>query len=93
MKTFFIVFFGILFVLALALWVIGSLTAVVVPWFGGARADHIGAIGMGLASIGESATFLGDYLLFYLIDKPEKRKNQAFGLPGPKRYGNRKSAV
>jgi hypothetical protein len=92
MKNFSIVFFGILFILALVLWVVRILTAIVVPWFGGVRADHIGAIGMGMASVGESATFLGDFL-FYLIDKPEKRKNQAYGLPGPKRYGNRKSTV
>lgn len=89
MKSFLIVCFGALFVLALMLWVVGLLTAVVVPWFGGARADHIGAIGMGLASVGESATVFGDYLLYW-IDKSGKRKNQTLGLPGPKRYGNRK---
>lgn len=93
MKNFFIVFFGALFVLALVLWVVGLLTAVVVPWFGGARADHIGAIGMGLASVGETATVFGDSLLFYWIDMPEKRKRQTYGLPGPKRYGNRKPAA
>jgi hypothetical protein len=92
MKNVSIVFFGILFMVALAVWIIGVLTAAVVPWFGGVRADHMGAIGMSLACVGESATALGD-CLFYLIDKPEKRKNQVFGLPGPKRYGNRKSAA
>ena len=92
MKNFSIVFFGILFIVALALWIIGLVTAVVVPWFGGVRADHIGAVGMGLATVGESATFLCDYLVC-LIDKPGKRKSQAFGFPGPKRYGNRKSIV
>jgi hypothetical protein len=92
MRNFLIVFFGALFILALALWVVGLLTAVVMPWFGGARADHIGAIGMGLATVGESAIVFGDCFLNW-IDKPAKRKNQTFGLPGPKRYGNRKPAA
>jgi hypothetical protein len=83
MKSFLVVFFGALFILALALWVVGLSTAVVMPWFGGVRADHIGAIGMGLASVGESATVFGDYL-FCLIDKPGKRKNQTYGCPGRK---------
>ena len=90
MRNFFLVLFGVLFVISLVVWVVGAITAAVVQWFGGVRAAHIGAIGMGIASAGELAAGILEPLFIYILDKPDRRKHQTYGLPGGKKYGNKK---
>jgi len=87
MRKFFAIFFGVLTLLSIVIWVVGILTAAVLPWFGGIRAERIGQIGFTMALSGESLVE-GFGWLHRRFSQDQKRPGM--GLPGPKRYGNKK---
>jgi hypothetical protein len=68
MKNIFIISFAALMLISLLVWVVGLLTAIVFPWFGGVRADKIGEVGFSVGLIGESCAWIFAWLL-HLADK------------------------
>jgi len=79
----------VLMLISIAVWIVGLLTAAIFPWFGGIRAESIGQIGFAAAGCGECCA----YLFGWLRTLSEKRRSSAMGLPGPKKYGNKKPVV
>jgi len=85
-RNIFAITFAVLMLLSIAVFIVGLLTAAVVPWFGGIRAESIGEIGCAASGLGECCT----YLFAWLYDLSFKRKNRVHGFPGPKKYGHKK---
>ena len=54
--------FGVLMVLSIFTWVFGILTAAIIPWFGGLRAERIGLMGMAIAGFGECGAYFFGWL-------------------------------
>jgi hypothetical protein len=86
MRNFLAIFFGVLTLLSIVIWVGGILTAAVLPWFGGIRAERIGQIGFSIALLGEGFV----YGFGWLCRRFSQDQKHPMGLPGPKRYGNKK---
>jgi len=87
MRKSFAFLFKVLLLLSLMFWVVGMLTAAVVPWFGGVRADRIGQIGVAVFICGEGVVCIFGWLFKRFTEEPSKG---TLGLLGPKRYGNKK---
>ena len=85
MRKFFAIFFGALALLSFVVWMVGIVAAVVLPLFGGVRLDRIGAICFGLSLFGETFVFCFGWIARWL-----GWGRSVTGLPGPKRYGNKK---
>jgi hypothetical protein len=58
----FAICFAVLLVASLGLWIVGILTAAVLPWFGGATAERVGEIGFTVALVGEGVVYLFAWL-------------------------------
>ena len=86
MKNTFAITFAVLMVLSIVVFIVGLVTAAVVPLFGGIRAETIGEIGCTASGLGECCT----YLFAWLYDLSSKRKDRVLGFPGPKKYGHKK---
>jgi hypothetical protein len=80
-------FLGLMLV-SILVWILGLLTAAVVPWFGGIRAERIGELGFTVGLVGESCTYIFAWLKLHFT---EKRRQSSTGISGPKRFGNKKS--
>jgi hypothetical protein len=63
--------FAALMIVSLVVWVIGILSAVVIPLFGGIRADKVGQIGLAIGMIGECCA----WILAWLWRLVEKRRH------------------
>jgi hypothetical protein len=81
----------ILFILLAAVsalvWVFGLLMSVIVPIFGGVRADRIGAILFSVSLFAESLLYFFGWLA-QRTDLNKEKKQSSF--PVEKKYGNRK---
>ena len=83
LKTFFI----LLAVVSALVWVLGLLTSIIVPVFGGVRADRIGTISFSISLSAE--IFL--YVFGWLAQRRFLGKeNKPASFPVEKKYGNRK---
>jgi hypothetical protein len=87
MRKYLVICFGVLALLSVVVWIVGALTAAVLPWFGGIRADRIGQIGATIFISGDGFIYGFGWLTRHFS---RDRKPQTMGLPGPKRYGNKK---
>ena len=90
MRRFLAILFGVLLVVSLGIWIIGTLTAAVVPWFGGHTAERIGQVGVVIFIFGEGVIFLFGWLFKRFSEQPKRR---ALGCPGPRRYGNKRQSA
>jgi hypothetical protein len=89
MRKYLVICFGVLTLLSVVVWIVGALTAAVLPWFGGIRADRIGQIGAAIFTCGDGFIYGFGWLTRHFS---RDGKPQTMGLPGPKRYGNKKPA-
>jgi len=87
MRKYLAITFGVLTVLSAVIWIVGLLTAAILPWFGGIRADRIGGIGLTVFLCGDVFVYGFGWLCRRFS---QNRKRSGLGLPGPKRYGNKK---
>ena len=86
MRNILVIGFAVLMLISIVVWIVGLLTAAIFPWFGGVRAESVGQIGFAAAGFGECFT----YIFGWLSTLSEKRRSRVMGLPGPKKYGNKK---
>jgi len=93
MKNFIAIGFLVLIVAAAVFWIVGMAGAVVVPLFGGVRAERIGESLMLVGMFGELMLYLTG-AIFHLINRDDASKVQPShsfkGVGAEKRYGNRK---
>jgi hypothetical protein len=87
MRRFLAIFFGVLTLLSFVIWIVGILTAAVLPWFGGIRVDRIGQVSFTLSLFSDSLVYGFGWLCRRFS---QDRKHPVSGFPGPKRYGNKK---
>jgi hypothetical protein len=62
MRNILVISFAALMVVSLVIWVVGLLSAVVIPLFGGIQADRIGQVGFTVGMIGESCVWIFAWL-------------------------------
>jgi membrane protein DedA with SNARE-associated domain len=87
MRKYLAITFGVLTVLSAVIWIVGMLTAAILPWFGGIRAERIGEIGFTIFICGDGFVYGFGWLCRRFS---QDQKHSGMGLPGPKRYGNKK---
>jgi hypothetical protein len=90
MRNYLAILFGMLTLLSVVIWMVGALTAAVLPWFGGIRADHLGQIGAAIFFSGDVFVECFGRLTRHFL---ENQKAQTIGFPGPKKYGNKKHII
>lgn len=90
MKRAFAIGFGVMMVISAAVWLFGTLAGVIIPLFGGIRAEKIGEIGFSAGITGE----LFAYGFGWLSNRLSRSKlEHVAGFSGGKRYGNKKGAA
>jgi hypothetical protein len=87
MRKYLALTFGVLTVLSAVIWIIGLLTAAILPWFGGIRAERLGEIGFSIFLCGDGVVYVFGWLCRHFS---KNQKRPGLGFPGPKRYGNKK---
>jgi hypothetical protein len=90
MRNVLAIIFGVLTLLSLVIWIAGMLTAAILPWFGGIRAERIGEISFVVFICGDGFIYGFGWLCKRFS---QERKHQVMGLPGPKKYGNKKDVA
>jgi hypothetical protein len=61
-KNLFAVCFAVFMLISFLVWIVGLLTAITFPWFGGVKADKVGQIGFSVGLIGESCVWIFAWL-------------------------------
>ena len=87
MRRVFTIGFGVVIAGSVAVWLVGILAGVVVPLFGGIRAETLGEIGFSAGMIGEVFAYGFGWLRKRLTRQEAERIR---GFPGAKRYEDKK---
>jgi hypothetical protein len=90
MRHVFTIAFGVVLLASVVAWISGILAGVVVPLFGGIRAERLGQIGVAVGMTGEVCAYGFGWLRRRVS---QNEIGQVRGFPGPKRYGKKKGVV
>jgi len=81
MRQFFVIFFGVLTLLSAVLWIIGTLSAAILPWFGGIPMERAGVFATVIFICGDLLA-CGFAWLRWLLSREQQQKQDKIKLRG-----------